>query len=55
MVSMAPPALGPFAGAQAVHGVADRLGDGTRRLADNAARFRLIPRANEFAPTPDAN
>ncbi len=25
MLSMAPPALGPFAGAQAVHGVADRV------------------------------
>lgn len=28
-------------GAQAVHGVADRLGEGTRSLAQNTARFRL--------------
>ncbi|WP_420864252.1 methyl-accepting chemotaxis protein [Stutzerimonas marianensis] len=34
-------ALSLLEGAQAVHGVADRLGDGTRRLADNTARFRL--------------
>jgi methyl-accepting chemotaxis protein len=34
-------ALVLLAGAQAVHGVADRLGEGTRSLAQNTARFRL--------------
>ncbi len=28
-------------GAQAMHGVADQLGEGTRSLAQNTARFRL--------------
>ncbi|WP_407294476.1 methyl-accepting chemotaxis protein [Stutzerimonas zhaodongensis] len=34
-------ALSLLEGAQAVHGVADRLGEGTRSLAQNTARFRL--------------
>ncbi|WP_457933602.1 methyl-accepting chemotaxis protein [Pseudomonas sp. SA195] len=34
-------ALSLLEGAQAVHGVADRLGDGTRKLAQNTARFSL--------------